>query len=583
MLNNQDWSQDSISVIVLPAGAEGQGILEVARKWTAAWLLSPALWVCAEDVPKESSGPPEIKALVLGRGDLGGEDDAEVELFWKLGEGYRPRVRLIAIRMLQDDIDQIVTSKAIQQIAEYLDGSLPTRVLTDRDTNPDQMYTEFLRLNLIVDAAEVSGLNAADVFQEEWEANIVASPEDRSTPFSPDAPPIHPRNFNDLTHNTIGETQARAARYYGWAMAHIASAAGLWSGLSQSVYDLMPPKPSVAHSMCLVQRICVRGVVTDGLAISLASSAMTLALESSEEASMAIRTALQSHKIETIPDAETASRASEMVEASLVGLRDLGFGYREFDDPGPYRVPKTSLGKRLKLIGKLGGKASVKTPKFMMDLTLQRLSRSLTIEDGDAIVESASTWNPGLPTIDDGVYEIPLAPAPNTAGLKPNPQVWRDLRDLVFAALDASPNSEMATQILSGSASENTMVFPSVTDVLPDPNHPWTHAELNRVDMPILPIIDWMDSTRAQATLEMLNGLYEQRVPSVHEMRTRANEKRFELVEAKRDLERLQRSIAALEADHTEAKYWLDEMTQDHPHTSIRSTTSDLSQKVGRE
>lgn len=581
MATEDSWSKDSISVIVLPAGIEGQGILEIARKWTAAWLLSPALWVRAEDVATESYGPPEIRTMVLGRGEMGGEDDAEVELFWKLGEHYRPRVRLVAIRMLQDASDQEVTSLAIRRLADYLDDALPTRVVTDRENNPNQMYTDFLRLNLIVDAAEASGLNASDVFQEEWEANIVASPEDRSTPFSPDAPPIHPRNFDNLTQVAIGDTQARAARYYGWALAHIASAAGIWSGLSQSVYDLMPPRPSVAHSMCLVQRICVRGVVTDGLAISLASDAMSLALESTDEAGRSIQIALQSHKIEAISDSETTLRAAQMVDASLAGFRDLGFGYREFNDPGPYQKPKTSLGKRLKLIGRLGGKATIKTPKFIIDLVLQRLSRSLTIEDGDAIVESASMWNPGLPTVDDGVFEIPPPPPPNTSGLKSNPQMWRDLRDLIFAAIDASPNSEIAVQILSGSVSDEIMVFPSKTDVLPDPNHPWTHEALERVDMPALPEINWMDSTKANATLDMLTELYEQRVPSVYELRKKVSDKRFDLVEAQRELDRMTRTVSAMEADHTEATFWLEEMRIDHPHTSIRRSPERVSDSAG--
>lgn len=576
MSRGEEFGSEAISVIVLPAGPEGDGLLEVARRWTATWMLAPALWVRAEDVPAESDGPPEIKALVLGRGPFGGEDEVEVELFWKLGERFRPRVRLIAVRMLQSASDDATTANAIQLIDAYLDRALPTRLPMNIEQDPDALVTEFLRLNLIVDAAEVTGIDANSVFKAEWQANIVASPEDRSTPFSPDAPPIHPRKFRDRQMASVGETKARAARYYGWAMAHLATVAGIWTGLTQSIYDLMPNRPSVAHSMCIVQRICVRGIVTDGLAINLAADSMQVALQDSDEASRQVQAALSTHGVETIPDAEVDPRTHRMVEVTLSGFRDQGFGYREFEDPGPYRVPKVPLGQRLAEVFKLGGKATLRSPKFVASLVLQRLSRSLTVEDGDAIVESLSTWNPGLPTIDDSAFAVPSVTLSLKTGMKSSPQVWRDLRDMIFASLDGNQAHDVAAGILSGSVSEQRMVFPSKTDVLPDPRHPWKHDALKRVDAPPFPEIDWMDSATAKQTLDQLARLYESRAPQVHQLRQALDKERQELAAASREFERLDHVLSSEESELAEANEWLSEMLEDHPHTSVRRMMAGL-------
>lgn len=576
MSKREEFGSEAISVIVLPAGPEGVGLLEVARRWTATWMLAPALWVRAEDVPAESDGPPEIKAFVLGRGAFGGEDEVEVELFWKLGERFRPRVRLVAVRMLQSPPDDEITANAIKLIDAYLNRALPTRLPRNIEQDPESLVTEFLRLNLIVDAAEVTGINASSVFKAEWQANIVASPEDRSTPFSPDAPPIHPRRFRDGQFASIGETQARAARYYGWALAHVASVAGIWTGLSDSIYDLMPSRPSVAHSMCIVQRICVRGVVTDGLAINLAADSMQVALEDSDEASRQVQAALSSHGVETIPDSEVDQRVHQMVEVTLSGFRDQGFGYRDFGDPGPYRVPKVSLGQRLAEVFRLGGQAAIRSPKFVAGLVLQRLSRSLTVEDGDAIVESLSTWNPGLPTIDDSAFSVPSESLSLRTEMKSSPQVWRDLRDMIFASLDGNQAHDVAANILSGSVSVERMVFPSKTDVLPDPRLPWKHDALKRVDAPPFPEIDWMDSATAKETLDQLAQLYESRAPQVYQLRQALEKERQELAAASRNFEHLDHVLGSEEAELTEANEWLAEMLDDHPHTSVRRTLAEL-------
>jgi hypothetical protein len=285
---------------------------------------------------------------------------------------------------------------------------------------------------------------------------------------------------------------------------------------------------------------------------------------------------LASHEIETIPDAEVDQRAEQMVEVTLKGFRDQGFGYQSFDDPGPYRVPKVPLGKRLQEILRLGAQATVRSPKFIASLVLQRLSRSLTVEDGDAIVESLSTWNPGLPTIDDATFVVPSVTLSLKTGMKSSPQVWRDLRDMIFASLDGNQSHDVAAEILSGSVSHQRMVFPSKTDVLPDPRNPWKHDALKRVDAPPFPEIDWMDSATAKQTLNQLSELYESRAPKVYQLRQDLEKQQQELAAIVRDFERLEHVVTTAEAELSEAQAWLAEMEEDHPHTMVRRSLASV-------
>ena len=67
----------------------------------------------------------------------------------------------------------------------------------------------------------------------------------------------------------------------------------------------------------------------------------------------------------------------------------------------------------------------------------------------------------------------------------------------------------------------------------------------------------------------------------MYELRKKVSDKRFDLVEAQRELDRMTRTVSAMEADHTEATFWLEEMRIDHPHTSIRRSSERVSDSAG--
>jgi len=551
-----------LCVVVLPAGPEGDRILDVVRIWTGNWLLTPAIWVRAEDVPLGEPGPPEIPARVVGRSSMGGFAEANVELFWALGERHHSRVRLLALQMKQDPALQEQTAQSITQLDRYLIQAMPLDPEKDptRDRNEGDFFTEFLRINLIVDAAEMDGVRPDSVFRYDWDANVVASPEDRSEPYASDAPPLEPIDMNRPGTPIAPGLIPRTDRYFGWVVAQLATAAGLWSGINETIYDLMKGSSGKAHEMCIVQRVVVRGIITDGLAIDLAQSALTAAETEDEERVRQMQTALQEHGVESISDADVAERVGSLVDDVLKGFRSEGVGYQEFGLIPAYTPGQESIWRALRRYFSKGWRATVRIPAVLADLVLQRASDRLTVADGDTIVSGPLTWNAGVPRVDDGIFKLPDVAAPTSSGLRTSPQLWRDLQELLFAAVDGNPNITVGQDLLTSRNSGKRVVFPTRTNILPDPEGSWDLDERSGLRLEGGNRLDWLDHERAERSLKTLAESHDARraqLTAIHLELREAEKSHDEQAEKLLDLEFHLNDAQLQEQDYMT---WLDEI-----------------------
>lgn len=556
------FGMDDVCVVVMPSGPEGDRILDVVRVWTGNWLLAPAIWVRAEDVPVDSETPPEIPARIVGRAPQGGPAEAHVELFWTLGERHHPRVRLLALQMKQDSDLQVLTAQAITHLDRYLLQAMPLDPEKDPLRNRDEgdVFTEFVRINLIVDAAEMNGVRADSVFRYDWDANVVASPEDRSEPYASDAPPIEPSLNGSPSTQVVPGVVARSDRYFGWVVAHLATAAGLWSGLSESIYALMGSRSGKAHEMCIVQRVTVRGIVTDGLAVELAQLAMSAAESENEEQVRMMQSALQEHGLEAIADADVPKRVATMVDEVLKGFRNEGFGYQEFGSIPRFLPAEESIWRALGRILSKGWKATLRIPAILADLVLQRASERLTVQEGATVVSGPLTWNAGIPRVDDGVFQLPEAPPPSAAGLRAAPHLWRDLNALLFAAVDGNPNVSIGDDLLRSSVSGLRVVFPTRTDVLPDPAQSWHLDPSAGVRLDGGEELGWLDQARAERSLETLSQAHDARLDQLTRARTDLRKARESNdIENERVLD-LEFELHEVQAQVHEYQQWLSEV-----------------------
>jgi len=559
---SNDFGEGGLCVVLLPAGPEGDRILDVVRTWTGNWLLTPALWVRAEDVPLQSSGPPEIHARIVGRSPDGGSAEADVELFWTLGARHHPRVRLVALQMKQEVELQGETTRAISQLDNYLKQAMPLDPEQDPTRNRDvgDFFTEFLRLNLIVDAAEMEGVDPDTVFRYDWDANVVASPEDRSEPYASDAPPLEPVDMKFGGAPLVAGLIPRTDRYFGWVVAQLATAAGLWSGINETIYDLMKGKEGKAHEMCIVQRVVVRGIITDGLAIDLAQTVLVAAETEDEERVRLLQMALQEHGVEAIADADVSKRVEALVDEVLKGFRSEGVGYKEFGDIPKYESPQESIWLALRRYLSKGWKATSRVPSVLIDLVLQRASDRLTVAEGETIVSSSLTWNAGVPRIDDGIFQLPEAAAPSSSGLRTSPQLWRDLQELLFASVDGNPNIAVGQELLTSPNSGKRVVFPTRTNVLPDPDGTWELDERSGLRLEGGNTLEWLDRQRAEQSLSTLVESHDTRRTQIEAVQGELREAENihdDHVERLLDLE-FQLKDAQIEEQDYES--WLDEL-----------------------
>ena len=73
-MSKKIWNSGAIAIIVLPSGDQGQEILDLAQSWSRSWLLTPALWMLADEIPEIDASqnidlqvPPTLSAYLLGR------------------------------------------------------------------------------------------------------------------------------------------------------------------------------------------------------------------------------------------------------------------------------------------------------------------------------------------------------------------------------------------------------------------------------------------------------------------------------------------------------------------------------------
>jgi len=145
-MKNVVWASNTVSVIVLPSGPEGERLLDVAKQWTASFVLGPALWVLDHHIPEDTGEAPNVQALVLGRDKDGKPESSQVNLFWALGSQEFSLVRMLAVRSEQAPETQAKTTAKVRLLERYLDASRPSIRGLDKSK---PIGTQMVKLNLV--------------------------------------------------------------------------------------------------------------------------------------------------------------------------------------------------------------------------------------------------------------------------------------------------------------------------------------------------------------------------------------------------------------------------------------------------
>jgi hypothetical protein len=178
------WQHKAVTVVVFPGvGADEVG--KVLQDWTLDRLLGPFVWVMPEDITLSDDEPVRVNASVFGINSLGELQQVKVDLFQELARNEFETVRLVAVRVLRkNSTESEDLVPLIQTLARYVETSLP--LPSARDAAAIER-TRLYRINLVIAPTESHQEHYKQAILENWNLNVISSPEDRATPWSGDA------------------------------------------------------------------------------------------------------------------------------------------------------------------------------------------------------------------------------------------------------------------------------------------------------------------------------------------------------------------------------------------------------------
>ena len=242
------WGESGISVVLLPGGQQGDALLGLARSWTEAGLIGPAVWITPDLIKVQELAPPMQYGFVIARDGAGELETRKVDLFRLLAEHYVNVLRLVAVRPTSPSKhfdDQ--QSQLINLVSKYVSVTRPQLVHAKPGSSEN---SRFLKIGLITAPTEFVNSETRSMSVGQFNAVYVASPEDRTSPLAGDA------FVRDLDDNR---------RFDGFTMMHLATVSGLWLGLPQSVYEF-DKQEGWFQDQATIARVFVSGILTDGLA-----------------------------------------------------------------------------------------------------------------------------------------------------------------------------------------------------------------------------------------------------------------------------------------------------------------------------
>jgi hypothetical protein len=478
------WPKEGVSVVLLPSGGLGQQVLSLAKEWTAHRLLGPSLFLVVEEQearalePFKSTGPVRMAAHVIGR------DGSVVDsLIDQLGRNDIDLLRVIACRFVEDTQSfHHEQDRLIDRIRDQVKSSI-ARYESDATRN---LGTKLLLLNLISGPTMRTGGSTEHLLEFEWDANIVLSPENRSTPAGFDT-------FTDESDPTFA----------GFILSNIASTVGLWTGINKSVLELSGVDQSATYNKVVVQRTFGRVVKTDGIAIRMAASALKEIEDHGNPASDPTYV-LEDNK-KRLKDNEFQPAISKLVEDTL-GASDAALRFNFDVSKEGIIGKKIGFVEGLKMLGAFLWDKIVSFPRNLLEAIIETFNRKATKlffgEDSDIAIDVHKDLRRYGMQVRDGedllkiqkvkdsvksvVDDILLGPTYRGQ----HPQLWQQQRELILAVLDGN-SPHFPDKILA-----------DTEKLIPKHGNVWTVPEflLDTDEDPdeIISSLDWLDVDEAQ-------------------------------------------------------------------------------------
>jgi hypothetical protein len=555
-MSKKIWESEAVSIIVLPSGNQGREILDLAQDWSRSWLLTPALWMLADEIPAFDPGkgielqvPPRLSAYLLGRDAEQNSVKEEVDVFWTLGSQPFKTIRFIAVRTEQDVDLMKKTTIGAETAAKFIERAVPEVRDLSRAELTGALFNKY---NLVIAPTNERGL-IEGILSQFWDANLIAAAEDRSTPLSTDS------------FVKVGE------RFTGFALAHIATTAGLWAGLPMSSAEINSEK--VQMKQARLQRVFVRGVASDTLSADVAHWALQKLNYSDTNFEIS---AVEGQNVATIASERQEQFMNDLVEFIMSGPTPEGdnFLFQPYEE-SPFTTAKAGWFVRfLERIGDMGsGLAGIPrwigaSTEYRIDLAMDDEAEEETLYKG---VPQRLAPRVKLPPVDVLIASLkPRLPMPT-------PDLWKHMRESISSAIDAPTSNHPA--VLTDMKDGKRLVFATVDQVLPNPEAFWSGEKFKSGTDVELKTVGWLDAEAAYQTGTNIYKRIDELAPGIVDARSQlaetqklVNEANIELGVVNKDLDLIQKELTSDEQDAKKIK-------NNHTHKLPRAVTDTAKRK----
>jgi len=555
------WGSGAVSIIVLPSGDEGRSILELAEAWSRSWLLSPALWMLADEIPNfgdiqdiDNMVPPSLSAYLLGRDSEQNPVREQVDLFWALGSQTFKIIRFIAVRTEQDESLMMRTSRGAETAATFVQRAVPLASDLSKEELSGALFRKY---NLIIAPTNERRL-VQGVLSQFWDANLVAAAEDRSTPQSTDSFV----KFED--------------RYIGFALAHIATTAGLWAGLPISSAEINSDNTQLKQAR--LQRVFVRGVTNDALSADIAHWALQKLNNTDSNFEIGL---VEGRNVTTIAGELEEYFMDALVEHIMRGPENEkeadNFLYKEFQSifsPEPKIRWYMKLRERVEDIA--AGLGAI--PRWIKASAEYRLE--FAIDDGrDESLLYDSLPSKFAPQIKVKPIDFLVASLKPRDPLKASADLWRHMRESISAAIDAPSNKH--PEALIDRKDNNLLVFSRIDRVLPNPETRWSGDAFKSGTSVKLEEIQWLDAAKTSESAEVLKKRIEELAPGLADAREQLSETQKLADESEKEWQTISEELALIENELDSDLNAAKEVSENHSHKLPPKVTGPVKRPKG--
>lgn len=245
-----NWNRESISVLLFPSNELYEELSPLIHEWTTEGLLGSFLAITPSMISQKPNEPLSISVEKLGLNEDGDYIPYSLDAFEELAQREYRVVRIIGLQTLRAGYKvDAKQGKQYEEVMNYLVKALP---MVAAGMVEGQEGTRVLRINLVVAPTELhsDGFDAA--FNGPWNMHVIASPEDRRTPWTGDGLVRDDEKFKRFT------------------LMHLATTAGIWNGLQVSPFELVNLEDAKKGNFWL-SRVFVNAILTDGLSRRVAA------------------------------------------------------------------------------------------------------------------------------------------------------------------------------------------------------------------------------------------------------------------------------------------------------------------------